>query len=431
MAAGGPMSAHDGDTAGFPEHGRPAAEVLATLRRRQEGDIDWRAGRAFSLVYHPDDAELEELLHEVGTRYLHENALNPFKYPSLVQMEAEVVAMGAALLHTEPKAGTLSSGGTESIFLAVHTARSWGAQERGIDAPNIVTPDTVHPAFAKACHYLGIEHRRAPVGPDKRADVQAMGALVDDGTVLVVGSSPCYPFGVIDPIPELAELAAGHGTLMHVDACLGGWLLPWWERLGEPVPPWDFRVPGVTSLSADIHKYGYTFKGASLILYRDPAMVRHQWFLYDDWPGGLYGSVTTAGTRPAAPIAGAWATVTHLGADGYLRKAEQVRDATRRFVAGIDDIPELTLTVPPDLSLFEVAAADPGRLDIGAVGDVMDDRGWNLDRQQGGLHLMVSPYHQHVVDDFLADLRDAVENHGESRGKAASYGGIADDATAT
>jgi len=413
------------DLGGFPAHGRSPAELLDTMAEWQRGDIDWRGGRAFSLVYHPDDAALEDLLHEVASQYLHENALNPFKYPSLVQMESDVVAMAAGLLHTDPTAGTMSSGGTESIFLAVHTARSVGDKERGITTPNIVTPSTVHPAFAKACHYLRVEHRLAPVRPDKRADLAATEALIDDDTVLVVGSSPCYPYGVIDPITELAALASSRGVLMHVDACLGGWLLPWWERLGEPVPPWDFRVPGVTSMSADIHKYGYTFKGASLVLYRDPALVQHQWFLYDDWPGGLYGSVTTAGTRPAAPIAGAWATINHLGADGYLRKATQVRDATRAFVAGIESIDGLALTAPPDMSLFEFGAADPEQLDIGAVGDVMDDRGWNLDRQQGGLHLMVSPYHLHMVDAFVADLRDAVANHGVSRGKAAAYGGIA------
>jgi glutamate/tyrosine decarboxylase-like PLP-dependent enzyme len=331
--------------------------------------------------------------------------------------------MGAALLGTDPKAGTMSSGGTESIFLAVHTARERGEQVKAVRTPNIVTADTVHPAFAKACHYLRIEHRRAPVGADRRADADAMAALVDGDTVLLVGSAPCYPYGVVDPIPAIAALAAEHDTLCHVDACLGGWLLPFWERLGEPVPPWDFRVPGVTSMSADIHKYGYCFKGASLVLYRDPALVQHQWFVYDQWPGGLYGSVTSAGTRPAAPIAGAWATIRHLGADGYLRKAEQVRDATRRFRAGIDAIDGLRVAGEPDLSLFEFGS---DTLDVFAVGDVMDDRGWNLDRQPGGLHLMVSPYHRHVVDDFLADLAAAVADHGPSRGKAAGYGGIAD-----
>lgn len=413
--------AHDHQT--FPARGRTAAELLAELDERRAGDLDWRAGRAFSLVYHPDDAELEALQEEVVARYLHENALNPFKYPSLVHLENEVVAFGAALFGTDPKAGTMSSGGTESIFLAVHTARDRAEKVGGITRANIVTPSTAHPAFAKACHYLGIEQRRIPVGSDLRADVEATRAAIDERTALVVGSAPCYPYGVIDPIPDLAALAAERGILMHVDACLGGWLLPFWERLGEPVPPWDFRVEGVTSISADIHKYGYCFKGASLVLYRDPELVRHQWFLFDDWPGGLYGSVTTAGTRPAAPIAGAWATISFLGEAGYLHKAAQVRDATRAIQAGIASIPEVAITGDPDLSVFEIRSDS---LDIGAVGDVLDDRGWNLDRQQGGLHLMVSPYHLHIVDELLADLRDAVASHGPSRGKAAAYGGIAD-----
>lgn len=412
------------DNGGFPAQGRSTEELLKLLEQRRGGDIDWRGGRAFSLVYHPDDEELEVLLHTVGELYLHENALNPFKYPSLVQMEAEVVAAAAALFGTEPKAGTLSSGGTESIFLAVHTARDIAEKRRGIvDGANIVTADTVHPAFAKACHYLRVEHRRVPTRADLRADPEAMAAVMDERTILVVGSAPCYPFGVIDPIPELAALAMERGTLCHVDACLGGWLLPFWERLGEPVPPWDFRVPGVTSLSADVHKYGYAFKGTSTILYRDAEMVKHQWFVYDQWPGGLYGSITTAGTRPAAPIAGAWAVINHLGEAGYLEKAKVVREATRRFREGIEAIPELRVTGQPDMSVFEFGSEV---VDIGAVGDVMDDRGWNLDRQQGGLHVMVSPYHLHMVDRFLSDLSDAVAEHGESRGKSASYGGIAD-----
>lgn len=413
------------DEAGFPAQGVPADEILTTLTHLHKGDIDWRGGRAFSLVYHPDDEALEALLHQVGVMFLHENALNPFKYPSLVQMEAEVVAAGAALFHTAPKAGTMSSGGTESIFLAVHTARSHAEKQRGITEPNIVTANTVHPAFAKACHYQRIEHRRVDVGLDLRADVDAMAARMDDNTILVVGSAPCYPYGVVDPIPELAALASGRGVLMHVDACLGGWMLPWWERLGEPVPPWDFRVPGVTSLSADIHKYGYCFKGASLVMYHEPEMVQHQWFLYDEWPGGLYGSVTAAGTRPAAPIAGAWATINFLGESGYLAKAVQVRDATRAFQRGIDAIDGLQITGEPDLSVFEFSATDPDALDIGGVGDVMDDRGWNLDRQPGGLHVMVSPYHVHMTDQFNRDLADAVAADATSQGKAAGYGGIA------
>ena len=216
-------------------------------------------------------------------------------------------------------------------------------------------------------------------------------------------------------------MAAERDVLCHVDACLGGWLLPFWERLGEPVPPWDLRVEGVTSLSADVHKYGYAFKGASTILYRDPDMVQHQWFVYDEWPGGLYGSTTTAGTRPGAPMAGAWAAIRYLGMDGYLHKATQVRDATRGVQAGIAAIDGIDVRGEPDMSVFEIGS---DVVDMAAVGDVLDDRGWNLDRQQGGLHAMLFPYHLRLVDELCADLADAVAHHGESRGAAAGYGGI-------
>ncbi len=404
----------------FPAKGRSAEDLEGALADLRKGDVDWRGGRTFSLVYNSGDDDLEEFLEGVARLFIHENALNPFAFPSLQTMEAEVVAMAADLLGAPPRAGSLSSGGTESIFLAVQTAREKAA-DRGIDRPQLVTADTVHPAFAKAANYLGVEHIRVPVRADLRADPEAMAASVTDRTALVVGSAPCYPYGLIDPIPELAAMAADRGILCHVDACLGGWLLPFLEQLGEPVAPWTFAVPGVTSMSADLHKYGYCFKGASLILYADRELLKRQFFLYDEWPGGLYGSPTTAGTRPAAPMAGAWSAVRYLGADGYLAKAETVRDTTRRFVEGIGSIDGLEITAPPDMSVFEFGA--PG-LDIGAIGDVMDDRGWNLDRQQGGLHVMVFPGHAAVVERFLHDLADAAAHHGTSRGKSAAYGGV-------
>ncbi len=410
----------DGFGPALPAAGRGVEELLGEVDELTEGDADWRGGRTFSLVYNADDPELTRLHDEIGRRFLAENALNPFAFPSLGRMEQEVVAAAAAVTGLAGGGGTMSSGGTESIFLAVHTARQWAA-EQGVDRPAIVTARTAHPAFAKACHYLGVEQRRVGTGPDLRADVEAMASALDERAVLLVASAPCYPFGVIDPVTEIAALAERRGVLCHVDACLGGWLLPFWERLGEPVGPWDFRVPGVTSLSADVHKYGYAFKGASVVLYRDPAMVRRQWFVFDDWPGGLYGSATTAGTRPAAPIAGAWATIRHLGADGYLAKARVVRDTTRRFRQGVDAVPGLAVTGEPDLSVFELASSV---LDIGAVGDVMDERGWHLDRQQGGLHLMVSPYHARVVERFLADLAEAAATDRTGAGRDATYGAV-------
>ncbi|HET9608118.1 MAG TPA: aminotransferase class V-fold PLP-dependent enzyme [Acidimicrobiales bacterium] len=414
----------DHDTA-FPAAGRPVDDLVAEIRAGRGRDADWRAGRTFSLVYNPVDADLERLHEAVAREYLHENYLNPFAFPSLMRMEREVVAMAADLVHGNPRGGKLTSGGTESLFLAVQVARDHARDERGIPAPTIVVPETAHPAFAKACHYLDVDEVRVPVDADGRADVAATAAAVDDRTALVVGSAPCYPYGVVDPIPALAALATERGALCHVDGCLGGWLLPFLERLGEPVPPWDFRVEGVTSLSADVHKYGWCFKGASLLLHRDEDLLRRQYFLYDGWPGGLYGSATTAGTRPAAPIAAAWATVNHLGLDGYLRLADQVRTAAARFRAGVDAIDGLQVTGDPVPGVMEIGVA-PGadRIDIAAVGDVMDDRGWHLDRQQGGLHAIISPSHVAVADEFLADLADAVAHHGESRGAEARYGGV-------
>jgi sphinganine-1-phosphate aldolase len=406
----------------FPEHGTPADELLAEVDEVREGDLDWRGGRAFSLVYHHADADLEAVQHAMASRFLHENALNPFAYQSLPRMEQEIVAMAADLLGGSADAGALTSGGTESIFLAVQVARDHARAERGVEHPVLLTATTAHPAFAKAAKYLGLEHRRLPLGEDLRLSGDTVADAIDDRTALVVASTPCYPYGVIDHVSDVAAAAAEAGVLCHVDACLGGWLLPFWERLGEPVPPWNLSVPGVTSLSADVHKYGYGHKGASVVLYRSRDLLSHQFFLYDDWPGGLYGSATTAGTRSGVPIAGAWATIRHLGAEGYLRLATIVRDTTRRLQAGIDAIGGLRIHGDPDLSVFEFGSDTD---DMAAIADVMEDRGWKLDRQPGGLHVMVSPGHGAIVDPLLADLADAVAHHGVSRGKEATYGGIA------
>ncbi|HEX6569660.1 MAG TPA: aminotransferase class V-fold PLP-dependent enzyme [Acidimicrobiales bacterium] len=412
------------DTPTFPARGRPVDDLVAEMRGGRGDDADWRRGRTFSLVYNPVDPELDRLHEAVAHEYLHENYLNPFAFPSLMRMEREVVAMGADLVHGNPRGGKLTSGGTESLFLAVQVARDHARDARGVAEPTIVLPSTAHPAFAKACHYLDVAEVRVPVAADGRADVDATAAAVDGRTALVVGSAPCYPYGVVDPVPDLATLAAERGALCHVDACLGGWLLPFLERLGEPVPPWDFRVEGVTSLSADVHKYGWCFKGASLLLHRDEDHLRRQYFLYDGWPGGLYGSATTAGTRPAAPIAAAWATINHLGLDGYLRLADQVRSAAARLRAGVEAIDGLHVTSDPVPGVMEIAADAESDVDIAAVGDVMDDRGWHLDRQQGGLHAIVSPSHVAAADEFLADLAEAVAGHGESRGVESRYGGV-------
>ncbi len=405
----------------LPETGIPRAEVVARMRERKRADADWRAGRTFSLIY-PAGERVDAMLRDAHELYLFENALNPFRFPSLRQMEDDVVAMTAGLLHAPATAGgAMTSGGTESILMAVKSARERARAERGVTRPVLLAPVSAHPAFAKAAHYLGLEHVQIPVDADYRADLEAARALIDERTALLVGSAPNYPFGVVDPIPELAALACERGISFHTDACLGGFLLPFYEKLGEPVPPFDFRIPGVTTLSADLHKYGYCTKGASVILHRDREHLnRHQLFVYRDWPGGTYGSFAMAGARPAAPIAAAWAVMLHLGASGYLELAAAVRDATRALREGIEAIPELHLFGQPVMS---VLAFGSEAIDIHAVGDGMDQRGWHLDRQQrpDALHLMVSPEHAKVVEPFLQDLRLAVANRGVSKGAAARY----------
>jgi glutamate/tyrosine decarboxylase-like PLP-dependent enzyme len=405
----------------LPKQGTPREEVIARMRERKGADADWRGGRTWSLIY-PAGEDVDEMLREANELYLYENALNPFRFPSLRQMEEDVVSMTAGLLHAGDGAGgAMTSGGTESILMGVMTARERARAERGVERPEMLVPYSAHPAFAKAAKYLGLELKPIPLDGDYRADVEAAARLVGDETALIVGSAPNYPFGVADPIPELAALAAERGISFHTDACLGGFMLPFLERLGEPVPPFDFRVPGVTTISADVHKYGYCTKGASVITHRDKASLHsYQLFVFDRWPGGLYGSFAMAGARPAAPIAAAWAVMNFLGEEGYLRLVAEVRDTVRRIREGIEAIPELRVWGDPVMSVMSFGSE---KIEIAAVGDVMDERGWHLDRQTDpdALHLMVSPAHAKVADAFLEDLRYAVAHHGISKGKEARY----------
>ena len=405
----------------LPKQGLAREDVLGRMRERKQRDADWRGARTWSLVY-PAGPDVDEMLRDANELYLYENALNPFRFPSLREMEVEVVGIGGELLHApEGFGGAMTSGGTESILLGVLTARERAKAERGVEHGQLLAPYSAHPAFAKAAKVLGLELVQAPLDADRRADVSEVEKLLTKDTVLVVGSAPNYPFGTVDPIPELAALAAERGISFHTDSCLGGFLLPFYEKLGEPVPPFDFRVPGVSTMSADVHKYGYCTKGASLILHReDRSLKQHQLFVFDRWPGGGYASFAMAGARPAAPIAAAWAILHHLGEDGYLRLATAVRDTTQKLQRGIAAIPGLHVLAEPVMSVF---AFGSDRADVFAIGDAMDAKGWHLDRQKGpdALHLMVSPEHAKVADRFLADLREAAANPGRSQGKEARY----------
>jgi glutamate/tyrosine decarboxylase-like PLP-dependent enzyme len=399
-------------------------DVLARMREMRSEDARWQDGRTWSLVYNAGE-DIRRLLAEAYTEFMSENGLSPLAFPSLRRFESEVLAIGAELFHGDTAAGTMTSGGTESILMAVKTAREHARAERGITEPEMVLPASVHPAFQKAAHYFGVKPINVPLGPDFRADVEAMRAAIGPRTVLMVGSAPAYPHGVVDPIPELAAVAQEKGVLFHVDACLGGFLLPFARRLGHAIPDFDFAVPGVTSLSADLHKYGYAAKGASLVLYRTAELRRHQFFTYADWCGGIYASPSMAGTRPGGAIAAAWAILKYLGEEGYLRLARVVLDTARALREGIASTPGLKLLGEPKLSVFAFAS---DTLDIYALGDAMEARGWKLDRQMmpPALHMMVTPAHAAVVEPFLADLRACAASlaRGEPapEGSAAMYG---------
>jgi glutamate/tyrosine decarboxylase-like PLP-dependent enzyme len=396
----------------LPPQGRSKDEILAELRAKQANDVRWQDGKTFGMVY-DGGPSLHEVQEAVAVEFLHENALNTLAFPSLGAMQSEVVRITADLLHGGPEAaGFMTSGGTESILMAVKSARERGRVERGIDRPNLVVAESAHAAFHKGAHYFGLEMRKVSVRDDWRADVDAMAAAIDENTVLVVGSAPQYPQGVIDPIGELAAVAAEAGANFHVDACMGGFVLPFMEELGYELPPWDFRVDGVTSISADLHKLGYAPKGASVIVHRNKELRRYQTFVFDGWLGGFYASPAMQGTRPGLPIALAWATLQHLGMEGYKRLTKLTIETRERMVEGIRAIDGLTVLGEPEAHLVAIAA-DPESeepLDVFAVGDALLRRGWFHDRQTppDSLHATVSAGNAPVIEEYLRDLADCV-----------------------
>jgi len=392
----------------LPKEGLPADEVLAAMQRAREHDTRWQNGKTWSLVYHAGH-DVTTLLKEAYTLFFSENGLNPTAFPSLKKFEAEVLAMVASLLGgDEETAGSMTSGGTESILMAVKTARDWArAQRPSIEQPEMVLPATAHPAFDKAAHYFGVKAVHTPITSEFRAHVAAVRAAITANTILLVGSAPSYPQGIMDPIVEMAQVAREKDILFHVDACVGGLMLPFVRKLGYDVPDFDLSVPGVTSISADLHKYGYAAKGASVILYKSRALRRYQFFVHTDWSGGIYASSTMAGTRPGGAIAAAWAVMNYLGESGYLALADTVMQTTLQLRQGIAALEGVRVLGDP---LMSVLAIGSDQVNIYQVGDELTQRGWYLDRQQfpPSLHLTVNYAHAGVAERFLSDLEAAV-----------------------
>ena len=416
----------------IPKKGKGHQEVLDEMRTFGQSDLDYRNGKSWSLVYYVDD-EYYDFLKKAHHTYFSENGLNPMAFQSLKNMESQVVQMTAALLNGgEKHVGTMTSGGTESILMALKCYRDRARKKTPwIRKPEVVLPATAHVAFDKAAHYFGLKLRKAPIDEQGRVNLKKVKKLINRNTILLVGSAPQYPHGSIDPIEELAEIALKKKLPLHVDACFGGFILPWLEKNGVELPTWDFRVEGVTSISADLHKYGYAAKGASAIIYKDMSYLTHQFFITTEWSGGIYAGPTMAGTRPGGPIAAAWGALQAMGEDGYCDLAQIAWDSSEKLRAGINNIEGLYLLGLPHSPIVTYASQDP-EVDIYAVADQMSQQGWDVGRQQNppSIHLTVNARNAPIIEDYLADLQKAVskvKTQPELRkeGEAAMYGMMA------
>jgi sphinganine-1-phosphate aldolase len=391
----------------LPTQGKSWSELDGEMDAARKGDVDWRRGRVGVYIHYAGE-EVLDVAKKAYLKFFSENGLGPKAFPSLARFESDVVAMTLRLLNGGADArGAMTTGGTESIFLAVKSARDWARVTRpATERPQIVVPQTAHPAFNKAADWLGLEVKRVPVDRDFRADADAMAAAIGPRTIMLVGSAPAYPHGVLDPIADIAAIAQKHGLWMHVDACVGGFIAPFARSLGEPIGDFDFAVPGVVSMSADLHKYGYAAKGASTVLYRDAESFKFQAYSFSDWPRGLYSTQTLVGTRAGGAIAAAWAVMNFLGEDGYRAVTRRILDTRKAIGAGVAKL-GLEVWGKPELSILSYGSA---QLDIAQVADRLSTRGWFVGRlvEPPGIHLMLNLTHEPIVGEYLGDLEWAL-----------------------
>ncbi len=406
----------------IPAQGSPPDTVLEQLERYRSDDLDWRSGKVWAYIFDPGK-EAEAVVQRAFMAYLNENGLDPTAFPSLLRFENEVVSMSARHLGGDAAVvGNFTSGGTESIILACKAARDWARSKRpelarAAQRPKIILPSTAHAAFHKAAHLLDLDKVIVDVDPlSFRADLPQIRAAIDEHTIMLVGSAVSYAHCVIDPIAEIAALAQSRGLWMHVDACMGGFLLPYFRRLGRPVPSFGFEVEGVSSISMDLHKYAFAAKGASVVLYRDKALRKHQIFTCADWTGYTISNPTLQSSKSGGPVAAAWAILNHLGDAGYLALAQAVLEATDKVMQAIDDHPDLRLVGRSDMNQIALCS---DTVPIFALAEALNARDWYVQVQlsyswEGGcspanIHLSINPANLRWVDDLLADLDHCIE----------------------
>jgi glutamate/tyrosine decarboxylase-like PLP-dependent enzyme len=388
----------------FPEKNESPEKIMLRIDTMSSEDAAWENGKVFGFIYKPP-REAAEFIEEVFGRYFYHSTLNPFTFPSICRMENEIVGMVAQLLHGERHTvGNITTGGTESILMAIKIARDKGLKEKKIYQPEIILPKTAHPAFDKASQLLQVKPVYIALDREYRADTQEVERRINQNTVMIVGSAPCFPYGVIDDIPTLGSIAKKYDILFHVDACMGGMMLPFLD-MDYPVPDFDFRVKGVSSISVDPHKFGYGPKACSILLLRHRRLRRYQFFIKSDWPGGIFASTSVSGTRGGGPVAGTWAMLRYAGKQAYHEITSRVMSAREKLLLFIDENQDqLQLIGKPAMGVLAITSKE---LDIHAMGDLLDEKGWKLDRLQNpaALHLTISETNYATMDQFISDLR--------------------------
>lgn len=416
----------------LPQKGIEREKILTEIKQMNELESSrWKEGFVSGGIYHGDDAHID-FLNKVYALQSQSNPLHSDLFPSATKFESEIVSMVAHMHgkgtaeHNQNVCGTVTSGGTESILVAMKTYRDKALEERGVTEPEMILPSTAHAAFDKALQYFNIRGIKIPVNEKFVVDAREVKRVVNANTICIIGSAPSFPHGTFDPIEELSEIAYKNKIGFHTDCCLGGFVVPFAEKLGYPVPKVDFRLRGVTSMSVDTHKYGYAAKGTSVVLYRDEALRHYQFYTATEWPGGLYFSPTLAGSRPGALSAACWASLLSMGEEGYLKATDSIFKTAEKIREGLKDIPEIKILGEP----FWIFAFASDSLNIYEVLDQMGKRNWNLNglHKPACFHIALTLRHTQpgVAERFISDLKASVEhvkaNPGNRDGLAPVYG---------